>query len=98
MARAPAVERRDVRIGRPLAEVIEVNLVLAGLGLQPRPGPGVPGEAGVAEQVSRRAQGLLVGRRRIGGQDLVGIGAVSRLHRGDVVRRRHRRHEQRTFV
>ena len=80
-----------------LVEVVVEDLRLAGARLQPRPGPGVPAERGVAHQVAG-GLGHANGAGRIGREELVGEGAEALLRARAVFLRRLLPREAQAFV
>ena len=88
------------RIGRVigmLIKVIEVRLVLALLGFEARPAPGLPAEGGVAGEVASRL-GHIVGVRRVGLEEALGMGPVAIARGFPVSAGRRRNAEAQAFL
>src|SRR5262249_53715497 len=56
-----------------IAEIIDVHLALARLGLESRPRPCRPAESSIPSEVAHGMQSIEIGSARIRGQNLVGI-------------------------
>ena len=81
-----------------MAEIVNEDLALAGLGLQARPNPRRPGKGRVSEGVSGGAERLGVGTPWIRSQNLIGILAVARANAGLVHGGLNSRNEKRSLV